>query len=148
MAETVGVGFDTYRSFAPAGWEPPPFAVEVAAIRSRLGGGDAWALLAREGDEPAGHVALLADPEPGTAYLWQLFLRPAYWGTGLSDRLHEAFLEAARERGYERARLRTPDGQARARRFYERHGWETDGMALFDDKLGLELLVYERARLT
>jgi GNAT superfamily N-acetyltransferase len=148
MAETVGIGFDGYRAFAPAGWKPPSFAVEVAAIRSRMLGDDAWALVAVDGDEPVGHVALLADPEPGTVYLWQLFVRPAHWGTGVADRLHEAFLAAARDRGYERARLKTPLGQAQARRFYERRGWETDGLAALDDTLGLELLVYTRLGLT
>jgi GNAT superfamily N-acetyltransferase len=148
MAETVGIGFDTYRGFAPPGWEPPPFAVEVAAIRSRMAGDDAWALLARDDDAPAGHIALLADPTPRTVYLWQLFVRPPYWGTGLADRLHACFLEAARHRGYERGRLRTPRDQARSRRFYERSGWQTDGISSFEDKLGLELLVYTRMGLT
>jgi GNAT superfamily N-acetyltransferase len=148
MAETVGIGFDTYRSFAPSGWEPPPFAVEVAAIRSRMAGGDAWALLARDRDAPAGHVALLADPAPGIVYLWQLFIRPPHWGSGLADRLHEAFLDASRTRGYGSARLRTPFDQARSRRFYERNGWQTDGVASFEDKLGLDLLVYTREGLT
>jgi GNAT superfamily N-acetyltransferase len=148
MAETVGIGFDTYRAFAPAGWEPPPFAVEVAAIRSRMVGHDAWALLARDGDLPAGHIALLADPAPGTVYLWQLFIRPPHWGTGLADRMHEEFLEASRTRGYRRARLRTPVDQARSRRFYERNGWQTDGVASYEEKLGLDLLVYTRKGLT
>ena len=148
MAETVGIGFDTYRAFAPSGWEPPPFAVEVAAIRSRMVGHDAWALLARDGDAPAGHIALLADPAPGTAYLWQLFIRPPHWGTGLADRLHAEFLEASRTRGYRRARLRTPFDQARSRRFYERNGWQTDGVASYEEKLGLDLLVYTRKGLT
>lgn len=148
MAETVGIGFDTYRAFAPPGWAPPPFAVEVAAIRSRMVGHDAWALLARDGDAPAGHVALLADPAPGTVYLWQLFIRPPHWGTGLADRLHEEFLEASRTRGYRRARLRTPFDQARSRRFYERNGWQTDGVASYEEKLALDLLVYTRKGLT
>jgi GNAT superfamily N-acetyltransferase len=148
MAATVGIGFDGYRAFAPAGWEPPAFAVEAAAIRSRMVGEDAWALMAFDGDEPAGHIALLADPAPGTVYLWQLFLRPPYWGTGLADHLHEAFLDTSRWRGYERGRLKTPFAQARARRFYERNGWQTDGLAVFDDTLGLELLVYTRPGLT
>jgi GNAT superfamily N-acetyltransferase len=148
MAATVGIGFDGYRAFAPAGWEPPAFAVEAAAIRSRMVGHDAWAYMAFDGDEPAGHVALLADPTPGTVYLWQLFLRPAQWGTGLADRLHEAFLAEARARGYERGRLKTPVAHARARRFYERNGWETDGLAALDDSLRLELLVYTRIGLT
>jgi GNAT superfamily N-acetyltransferase len=147
MAQTVGIGFNGYRSFAPPGWEPPPFAIEVTTIRERMVRDDAWALLAFEGDEPAGQVALLADPAPMTVYLWQLFIRPAHWGTGLAARLHAAFLAEAR-RGYEHARLRTPCGQVRARRFYERHGWETDGVATFEEGLGMELLVYTRVGLT
>ena len=148
MAETVGLGFDTYRSFAPPGWEPPPFAVEAAAIRSRMLGDDALALLARDGDTPAGHIALLADPAPGAVYLWQLFIRPAHWGTGLADQLHGEFLDASRTRGYRRARLRTPFDQGRSRRFYERNGWRTDGVASFEHTLGLDLLVYTRKGLT
>jgi GNAT superfamily N-acetyltransferase len=147
MAETVGIGFDTYRAFAPPGWEPPPFAVEVAAIRSRMVGEDAWALLARDGEVPAGHIALLSDPEPGIVYLWQLFIRPPHWGSGLADRLHE-FLDASRTRGYRSARLRTPFDQGRSRRFYERNGWRTDGVASYEEKLGLDLLVYTRKGLT
>jgi GNAT superfamily N-acetyltransferase len=148
MARTVGIGFDGYRSFAPPGWEPPSFDREVATIRDRMGGVDAWAQLAFDGEEPAGHVGLLADPAPATVYLWQLFIRPAYWGSGLAGRLHAAFLAESRARGYERARLRTPEGQARARRFYERNAWETDGLPTFEDVLGLDLLVYTRAGLT
>ena len=148
MAETVGIGFDGYRAFAPAGWEPPPFSVEVTNIRARLTTEEAWALLAYDGDEPAGQVALLPDPAPATAYLWQLFVRPAHWGSGVAHRLHEAFLEEAHARGYEHGRLRTPAGQARARRFYERNGWETDGVAGFEQGLGLDLLVYTRVGLT
>lgn len=148
MAETVGIGFDGYRAFAPPGWQPPSFAVETTTIRERLASQGAWALLAFDGDEPAGQVALLADPAPATAYLWQLFVRPAHWGTGLGDRLHEEFLTQARAGGYERGRLRTPLGQARARRFYERNGWVTDGVADYEEGLRLELLVYTRVGLT
>jgi GNAT superfamily N-acetyltransferase len=148
MAATVGIGFDGYRDFAPPGWEPPPFALEVTTIRERIVRDDAWALLAFDGDEPAGQVALLADPAPATAYLWQLFIRPPHWGTGLADRLHRAFLAEARARGYGRGRLRTPVGQGRARRFYERNGWTTDGVAAFEEGLDLELLDYTRVGLT
>jgi len=44
-------------------------------------------------------------------------------GTGLAARLHDAFLAEVRDRGYRTARLHTPAGHARARRFYERRGW-------------------------
>jgi GNAT superfamily N-acetyltransferase len=148
MAETVSIGFDGYRAFAPPGWEPPPFSVELSTIRARVATADAWALLAYDDDEPAGHIALLTDPAPATVYLWQLFVRPAHWGTGLADRLHGAFLEQGSARGFEHGRLRTPVGQARARRFYERNGWETDGVPAFEAGLGLDLLVYTRVGLT
>jgi GNAT superfamily N-acetyltransferase len=144
LARTVAIGFEGYRDFAPAGWEPPSFALEVTTTRERLVQPDAWALLAFDGDEPAGQVGLLADPAPATAYLWQLFLRPAYWGTGLADRLHDAFLNEARARGYEHGRLRTPAGQARARRFYERNGWVTSGVETYEERIGLDLLFYDR----
>jgi GNAT superfamily N-acetyltransferase len=104
--------------------------------------------VAFDGDEPAGQVGLLADPAPATVYLWQLFVRPLYWGTGLADRLHAAFLAEARARGYQRGRLRTPAGHARARRFYERNGWVTDGVASYEERIGLDLLFYDRATLT
>lgn len=148
IAQTVVIGFDGYRAFAAPGWEPPGYETELATTRERIVRPDAWALLAFDGDEPAGLVSLLADEAPATAYLWQLFVRPPYWGTGLADRLHDAFLAEARARGYERGRLRTPAGQARARRFYERSGWTTDGVEAFEERIGLDLLVYTRVGLT
>lgn len=147
MVLTVAEGFDGYRAFAPRGWERPADAVEEERLRARFPAPDVWAVVAVAADgTQAGHVSLLDDiEEPGaSAYLWQLFVRPAYQGTGLAATLHDAFLEAARARGYTRARLRTPAGQMRARRFYEREGWTTDGRAELHPLLGLELLVYRR----
>jgi GNAT superfamily N-acetyltransferase len=129
MARTLWLGFQTYRAFAPAGWSPTWSAEEAAAgIRDRLRGRGAWALLAGVAGEPAGHVALLPEPDRhDTVDLWQLFVRPAWFGTGLAPALHDAFVARAREAGYRRGRLRTPAPHARARRFYERRGWRTDG---------------------
>ncbi|MGZ4268955.1 MAG: N-acetyltransferase family protein [Solirubrobacteraceae bacterium] len=147
MARTVLEGFDGYRAFAPEGWAPPGRAVELERIRSRFTAPDVWALVAVDGrGRQAGHVSLLDDSEdPGTsAYLWHLFVRTPHQGTGLAVTLHDAFLDAARARGYSRARLSTPAGQARARRFYEREGWRTDAHAELHPLLGLELLTYRR----
>jgi GNAT superfamily N-acetyltransferase len=136
MARTMHLGFATYRSFAPAGWALTWSVDDEAGwVRERLRSPGAWGLLAEVAGEPAGHVALLPEADRrDTAYLWQLFVRPAWWGSGVAGRLHEAFAAQARGAGYRRARLRTPAAHARARRFYERRGWRTDGPP--DDLLG------------
>ena len=124
IARTMQLGIETYRAFAPAGWttRPPP---ELAAnLSERLRSRFTWGLLADIAGEPAGHALMFPDWQPGAgAYLSHLFVRPAWWGTGLAADLHDAFLAEARARGYRAARLHTPAGHARARRFYERRGW-------------------------
>jgi hypothetical protein len=42
-------------------------------------------------------------------------------------------------------RLFTPAGNARARAFYEREGWGTDGEAVYEPHLGLEIVQYRRS---
>jgi GNAT superfamily N-acetyltransferase len=148
MAQTVDACFQGYRDFAPEGWEPPPVAIEVTTTRARLASAGAWALLAYDDGRPAGQVALLPDPAPATAYLWELFVLPDHWGSGLGQELHDRFLAAARSRRYEHGRLLTPEGQARARRFYERNGWRTDGVAAFEERLGMPIMAYTRVGLT
>jgi GNAT superfamily N-acetyltransferase len=147
MAATTHEGFEVYRAFAPPGWEPPTMQAERERVEERMAWPGMWALIAFDGDRPAGHVGLLTDAEPGTAYLWQLFVRRPYWGTGLAITLHGAWRAAARERGHERGRLLTPAGQARARRFYERSGWHADGPPAHDDEIGFEIVEYRRADL-
>ena len=41
-------------------------------------------------------------------------------------------------------RLHTPAGNLRARAFYEREGWRTDGVAIPEPMLGLDLVEYRR----
>ncbi|MEY2534933.1 MAG: hypothetical protein QOF29_2843 [bacterium] len=144
MARTLHLGFSTYRAFAPAGWSPPPYDRDVIVTTERMRAPGAWALLAERAGEPAGHVALLPDAALGdAAYLWHLFVRPRWWGSGIADALHAAFLARATELGYRRARLRTPAPHTRARRFYERRGWRTDGPP--DDLwgFGIPLVTYQ-----
>jgi len=127
MSRSLHLGFDTYRSFAPAGWSAPPFPNELEFTREKLRSRHTWALLAELAGEPAGHVAMYpAERRDDTVYLWQLFVRPPWWGTGLAGMLHEAFLVEARARGYRQATLSTPAPHARARRFYERRGWRLE----------------------
>jgi GNAT superfamily N-acetyltransferase len=144
MALTVLLGARTYVAFAPPGWtaQTPPGEVEM--ITEMLGRRDTWALLAEIAGEPAAHVSLMPDwRSGGRVYLWQLFVRPAWWGTGLANALHEEFLAEARRRGYRDARMHTPAAHARARRFYERRGWRPGGP--IEIWRGLPVAEYRRA---
>ena len=116
-----------------------------------LGRSDVWCLLALDDQEVIGHVALslfsMEDPEPppaGTINLWQLFVRPAWQGRGIATVLIEAAASEARRRGFTRMRLWTPQGQRRARRFYEREGWTQTGDVHEDSPFGLPTVEYTR----
>jgi GNAT superfamily N-acetyltransferase len=152
LAETVRAGFEGYVAFAPRGWAPPPFPDEAAGIRERLLQPDSWCVIAHDGDRVAGHVAFVDARErlgareliPGLAHLSMLFIREPWWGTGLATTLLALGVDEAHARGYQAMRLFTPAGQARARAFYEREGWTTDGAEWFDAMLGLDLVEYRR----
>jgi GNAT superfamily N-acetyltransferase len=144
MARTMHLGIETYRAFAPGAWAPhaPPGHLEMLTerLRSRF----TWALLAEVAGEPAAHTMLVPDWQPGgAAYLMQLFVRPPWWGSGLAADLHDRFLAEAAARGYRTARLHTPAGHARARRFYERRGWHASGPP--ETWIDLPVIAYRRA---
>jgi len=153
LAATTRLGFDSYRTWAPDGWEPPPHALELRSIRERLRQTTTWCAMALQDDgEQAGHIGIThaADRlrphvlQPGRAHLWMLFVRPPWWGTGLAARLHGLGLEEAARQGYETIRLYTPYGAARARAFYVREGWELAPPAFSEPLLGLDLVEYRR----
>jgi len=153
LASTTRLGFVSYLAWAPEGWQPPPRALEIRAIRERLRARTTWCAMAIDPQgEHAGHVGITHASErerphvhvPERAHLWMLFVRPAWWGTGLAGRLHRLALEEATRQGYATIRLYTPYGAARARAFYEREGWEQAGPAFPEPLLGLDLVEYRR----
>ena len=155
MADTVHEGFETYRAWTPAGWEPPPRTLHLASIRGRLRDPGTWSVMAECDGEPAGHAALVParamsrPPEPldGLAHVWMLFLREAHWGTGLAADLLARTSAEAEARSYRAIRLFTPGEHARARRFYEREGWRLEGEPRYEPGLALVLVEYRRTLL-
>ena len=153
IATVLREGFDSYRSFAPPGWEPPAGNWDLDPLRERLADPDVWCLLAERDGAPAGHVSLLPaakharwpSSEAGLAQLWHLFVRPAWWGSGLATELHGRILREAAERGYRVMRLYTPVAQARALRFYEREGWTPAGEPVDAPEFGMPLAELRRA---
>ena len=152
IAETAQLGFASFRAWAGPAYDPPPAALQLQQVRDGLGRPSTWAMIAFSGDEPAAHVAFVqarerAEPRPdipGLAHLWQLFVRPPWWGSGLATRLNALAVAQAAERDFEAIRLFTPAGHRRARAFYEREGWTTDGVAIPEPLLGLDLVQYRR----
>jgi GNAT superfamily N-acetyltransferase len=145
LADTMRAGFATFESFAPPGWSPPPVALDRARIADRLPRPDAWCVLAEAAGGPAGHVVVLDDSEPDVAYLWMLFVREPWWGSGLARRLHGLAVTEAGERGANAMRLVTPARHERARAFYEREGWQLAGGPTWEPMLALDLVEYGRA---
>lgn len=151
-ALTIG-SFKAYASFAPAGWVPPGADAEAELTRElvRRLGASAWGVVAEDGGKLVGVATLLPateagkpDPDPRLAHLWQLFVAESHWGTGLAVRLHADGLAEAAARGFTSARLFTPAGQTRSRRFYEREGWAAVAPPFHDDRIGFALVEYRR----
>src|SRR5919197_445197 len=120
VIEFVLQGIDSYRDWAPH-WRPVPPSPETRERLNGLHDDDerAWGLMAVAGEDVVGLVSLSvttgADarvPDPGTVYLWQMFVHPDWQGSGLAGALLDRLLEEARRRGYERVVLWTPAGAA------------------------------------
>jgi GNAT superfamily N-acetyltransferase len=149
LAASVSDGFASYRSFAPADWQPPSAAMELALLDEALARDDVWCLVAEVDGQLAGHVAIRAaatapygSDEPGLAHFWQLFVKPPWHGSGLALELHREAVREAGERGFRAMRLYAAAGQARARRFYEREGWVAAGPAFDLPGFGLPVVEY------
>jgi GNAT superfamily N-acetyltransferase len=72
-------------------------------------------------DEPAGAACVSEE------WLERLYVVPERWGTGLGDALHGQAIEVVRDLGSVRCHLWVLEDNARARRFYERRGWQENG---------------------
>lgn len=146
-------GIRGYTTFAPEGWVPPgdDAEAELTGELVRRLGESAWGFVAEDVGMLAGVATLLPapdankpDPDPALVHLWQLFVAEPHWGSGLAVALHAAGLDSAAARGFTSARLFTPAGQARSRRFYEREGWAAAGAPFHDERIGFEVVEYRR----
>lgn len=152
IAETTREGFESFREWAPPSYDPPHVAMEAQRVREGLRRPDVWGRIATDDGRVAGHVLIAQAREreeprpeiPGLCHLWQLFIRRPWWGSGLATELNGLAVDEARRRGYERMRLHTPVGNLRARAFYEREGWATDGVQRPEPLLGIALVEYRR----
>ena len=101
-------------------------------FRNEIGDDRFEFMLATEGDQLAGFVKL-GPPElpvetpPDTIELCQLYVRKEWHGTGVAAGLMQRALAAAEGRGARHMQLSVYVDNHRARRFYERYGFEAVG---------------------
>ncbi len=67
---------------------------------------------------------------PLTGEIWAIYAHPDHWDTGAGRTVFELGVQHLRESGFVCAVLWMLEGNARAARFYERHGWQRDGARL------------------
>lgn len=72
--------------------------------------------------------------------LYAIYALPEAWGTGAGTALMAAAVDSMRAAGYGDAILYVLDDNPRARRFYEREGWELDGGTKREALFGVEIL--------
>jgi GNAT superfamily N-acetyltransferase len=110
-----------YAHVFPAEEYPFPNDLVREEWRSSLAKPDVSVLVAERDGELRGVISFTGSHVEG------FFLHPGDWGTGLADRLYEQALNVARASGSKTWHLWVLEDNPRARRFYERHGWRTDG---------------------
>jgi GNAT superfamily N-acetyltransferase len=136
LIETVVAAFEGFRAFAPPAWDPPDEASQLPRLREEIAREDALTLMA----EGAGHVHVVPEDDGELLRLRHLFVRPAFWGTGLAVELHDRAVGFIAGRT---TRLFTPAPHSRARRFYEREGWTLHAESQ-DEHFSMPLAEYRR----
>lgn len=97
---------------------------DAAEFRAKYFGSGAGIWLARDGEAVAGCIALRPLEEiAGCGEVKRLYVKPAYRGQGIAERLLEALEAYARESGYGAIYLDSKDDLMAALRFYARHGY-------------------------
>jgi ribosomal protein S18 acetylase RimI-like enzyme len=117
-------------------------AVSGEASGEASGGiGDRVSILVAEmGGEVVGFVSTGADWQgTGEGKVYALYVQPAHWGRGVGAALLVRAEEALAGNGFREVRLWVLAGNRRARRFYERHGWFSDGVVSLEQLHGLTL---------
>ncbi len=155
LAALIAACDETYRAWAPAGWEPPPPGRELERWRGRITDGSWWTRVAAEqaGGRIVGLVCFTqavveredgtrtVEPMPGRAHISAVFAHPDRWRQGIAAALLAIAEQAMRAAGYGEAQLWTPE-DAPARRFYEAVGWRADGRRQWLAEMAMPIVAY------
>jgi GNAT superfamily N-acetyltransferase len=160
IADLVAACDETYRGWAPPGWEPPDPGRELDRWRGRITDGSWWTRLAIEPDgrvvglvcftqaveqrdpgDAARHGGAGLEPIPRRAHVSAVFTHPDRWREGIAAAMLERAEAQMRGEGYREVQLWTPR-DAPARGFYEAAGWRHDGREQWLAELSLPIVAY------
>ncbi|MBF6322606.1 GNAT family N-acetyltransferase [Nocardia cyriacigeorgica] len=100
-------------------------------VLKAMAGGEIVGYAMLVGGEPADpEVAAAVEPRP-VVEISKMYVLPGHHGTGVSTALMVAALDRAREDGYPGVWLGVNQENARAQRFYAKHGFDTVGTKTF-----------------
>ena len=125
---------------------------EDRAARYTLGSADPedpQTLLALAGGQVAGFVTVGPTRDAdvrGAGEIHALYVDPPRWGAGVGGALLARGCERLLERGHTAAVLWVLDGNTRAARMYEAHGWRADGATRLEDPWGIVARVHRYRR--
>lgn len=136
--ELIRAAMGTYSDWCP-GWSPPHDMEARERARWRASDSSLHRLVVCVGEQVVGVSVSKQGP---SAVLSLLMVAPTAWGTGVAAGLHD---RALRDTAASSIRLTVPEGNGRARRFYEKNGWRrTSAAARTHSWLGLPMLEYAR----
>jgi RimJ/RimL family protein N-acetyltransferase len=149
LGENLRAAMRRFRDISPPGWTAPQPSDDE--LRATLADPEVRCTLAEPGGVLAGHViwrpaigSTRGPDDPAAAYLGQLYVEPAWWGSPLATTLMHFALEGAAAAGFTRIHLVTPAASGRARRFYERLGFLPTGPTADDLRFGMPTIEYAR----
>lgn len=97
------------------------------------------AMLAVQGGEPVGFARFGEDPDlPDTGHVFSLYVTPDFMGLGVGRTLLGEVLTELGARGHRRVTLWVFEANRRARRLYERMGFQPDGGWRVEDAYGAQ----------
>ncbi len=125
--------------------KPTPDSLEPSWLQL-IDDPDVEVFVATVGDVLVGSVVLEPDEEvPAQLLLKRLYVDPARWRQGVGSTLHDHVLAQARRREAGSLNLWVLERNERARRMYERRGWQlVPGRTLPNDPPSVVDVLYER----
>jgi GNAT superfamily N-acetyltransferase len=110
-----------------------------AQWREIFAAGTSQTVVAQAGKDLVGFASIGPSRDDGSpagcGELYAIYVHPSWWDHGLGHRLHDGALAMLGSSGHTDAVLWVLEGNARARRFYERQGWRLDG-AIRTEQIG------------